>query len=171
MAPDAKGSRQRLQGHITHHQICKTSSLAQKPHSHCHPPPHSPPSDTVSFPREHPRRTCQQSPSSIHPTGPPSLENKHTKTHPSTNNIRDKSTCNAHEKIRTQITTHWKLTGWPRKFANTCLNNFRSTMTHVAPRVALTCWHTILQMAHSLTFLAQTKTTAASWSAITRSMH
>ena len=55
MAPDAEGTRRKLQGHAAHHQICKTSRLAQEPYSHRHPPPQLPLGDAIPLLWKHPR--------------------------------------------------------------------------------------------------------------------
>ena len=56
--------------------------------------------------------------------------------------LRGQSTYNTLERIRNRF-SKWNLTGWPTIHAQRCLNNLKHIMTNTAPRIGLTCWHTI----------------------------
>ena len=60
------------------------------------------------------------------------------------NALRTASTYNTTEKLRAKL-HKWKIPGFPRIHAARCQTNLKLVMSHLAPRLGLTCWHTVLK--------------------------
>ena len=58
--------------------------------------------------------------------------------------LRQELFYNTEERLRQKL-KFWRLDGRPRIQATRCLKNLRLLMKRMAPRVALTCWHTIFR--------------------------
>ena len=56
--------------------------------------------------------------------------------------LRKSSPYNTTEKLRARL-HKWRLPGFPRIHTERCRNNLNLVMSHLAPRIGLTCWRTI----------------------------